>query len=147
MQALVEVAQGAETSRRAAWAHYGSRRRQALSEQAALFGTVDDRKSWQRSSRELARTSDPETSKAAAESLGGEVGTVRRRLAVEFLSQPLTSEEAAGRAHIDPWQASKRTSDLIRLGIIEPTGGTRTGVSGRQQRVLRLTAVGRAALR
>ncbi len=83
----------------------------------------------------LARTSDPETSKRAARSL--ETNGQLESLEVIFReagSQGLTAEEAGDRAGFDG--AWKRCSDLLRLGVIVPTGRTRTARSGRAQRVM-----------
>lgn len=114
-----------------------------MSDQTAFFET-DDRRPWQRSAHELARRTDPETSKAAARRL--EAGSIRKALLKTFLVGSRTFEEAADVAGIDPWQASKRVSDLIAAGFVHDTGGTRSGASGRQQRILQITAEGRKAL-
>lgn len=84
-----------------------------------------------------ARLSDPHTSHAAA----GSVTTayaLRERLLTAFRGRPggLTAEEAAALAGIDPWAASKRVSDLVRDELLIDSGRTRTGRSGRAQRVL-----------
>lgn len=93
--------------------------------------------------RELVRMSDPETSHQAAR---GDRVASRVRLLRAFYGVNLTSEEAAHRSGLDPWQASKRVSDLLRLGYVVPTGELRTGSSGRQQRVLAITTEGKGAL-
>lgn len=97
----------------------------------------------------LARRSDPSTSKKAASSLARE--TMLRALLQEFARADLTSEEVAARCNLDPWAVSKRVSDLLNAGHIEPVyeNGevvTRPGSSGRQQRVLRITTAGSDAL-
>ena len=99
--------------------------------------------------RALARNSDPSTSKQAAASLARE--TMLRSLLQEYARADLTSEEAAERCNLDPWAVSKRVSDLLNAGHIEPVyeNGevvTRPGSSGRQQRVLRITTAGSDAL-
>ena len=83
----------------------------------------------------LARASDPETSKRAAKSLDAN-GHLDALAAIfrEAGSQGLTAEEAGDRAGFDG--AWKRCSDLLRLGVIVPTGKTRTARSGRAQRVM-----------
>jgi len=104
-----------------------------------------------------ARSTDPETSKAAARLLGGKAGTMRRRLldyyGIVGSVRPsdtrwgATAEEATedcGYTAADG--AWKRVSDLLNAGLLEDTGRTRAGSSGRQQRVLRITEKGRAAL-
>lgn len=83
----------------------------------------------------LARTNDPETSKRAARSLDAN-GNLEALTTIfrEAGSQGLTAEEAGDRAGFDG--AWKRCSDLLRLGVIVPTGRTRTARSGRAQRVM-----------
>ena len=90
----------------------------------------------------LARKDDPSTSKKESSLMA---------LLTEFASRDLTFEEAAYAAGIDPWQASKRVSDLANAGYVEPIVTddgpvTRKGQSGRQQRVLRITMSGSDAL-
>jgi len=93
----------------------------------------------------LHRTEDPWTSRAAARQL--KANTMRRYLLLAFAVIPRTAEEAAGAAGYTPADGAwKRVSDLLNLGLIEDTGETRTASSGRQQRVLRITAKGREAL-
>lgn len=99
--------------------------------------------------RALARNSDPSTSKQAAAFLTRE--TMLRSLLQEFARADLTSEEAAARCNLDPWAVSKRVSDLLNAGHIEPVYEhgeviTRPGSSGRQQRVLRITPAGSDSL-
>ena len=110
-----------------------------MTDQASLFDVRPGR---------LARRRDPQTSHDAARSLAGHAGTVRRQLLQAYRSAPegYTSEEAAAHAAIDPWQASKRTSDLKALGLIAATGQVRSGSSGRAQQVLAITDAGREAL-
>lgn len=88
-----------------------------------------------------ARKNDPATSKAAAGRL--KPNTQMARIAIAYREHgPLIDDEAgnfAGLAHAGYW---KRCSDLRKAGIIEPTGETRTGKSGEQQRVCRLTVLG-----
>lgn len=90
------------------------------------------------SSAAQARRTDPETSKAAARSVDG--SAMREALAEAYRAagaDGLTDEEAGTRTGLDG--AWKRCSDLRRLGLIEPTGFTRRGRSGREQRVSRWT--------
>lgn len=88
-----------------------------------------------------ARVKDPATSKLAAKKLRS--GTQLARLAVVYRDRgELTDDEAgelAGLGHAGYW---KRCSDLRKANIIEPTGATRPGKSGEQQRVCRLTVFG-----
>lgn len=83
----------------------------------------------------LARASDPETSKRAARSLDAN-GHLEALTALfrDAGSNGLTAEEAGDLAGFDG--AWKRCSDLLRLGVIVPTGKTRTARSGRRQRVM-----------
>jgi hypothetical protein len=61
----------------------------------------------------------------------------------------LTAEQAADSCHFDRWATSKRVSDLRNLGYIKPLVNekgrevTRRASSGRQQRVLVITRLGR----
>jgi hypothetical protein len=83
----------------------------------------------------LARASDPETSKMSAKSLDAN-GHLEALITIfrKAGSHGLTAEEAGDRAGFDG--AWKRCSDLLRLGVIVPTGRTRTARSGRAQRVM-----------
>lgn len=99
--------------------------------------------------RALARRGDPSTSKSAARSLDRE--SMLHVLLSSFASISGTAEEAANRAGIDAWAASKRVSDLLNAGLIEvaTVNGKelqRRGSSGKFQRVLRITERGRASL-
>lgn len=91
-----------------------------------------------------ARQSDPVTSTEAARAVALRAGTQAARIAVAYRDNgDLIDDEAgqlAGLGHAGYW---KRCSDLRRAGIIEPTGETRPGRSGEQQRVCGLTALGR----
>lgn len=121
-----------------------------MSEQGALFDVSEpELKPWQRPARELARSDDPETSHAAARTLSGKAGTMRRTLLEAFDRRgPMTPEEVslvAGYGAADG--AWKRVSDLKTNGLIEPTGETRPGSQGREQAVLAITTLGRSALR
>jgi hypothetical protein len=117
-----------------------------------LFGDDIGRqemKPWQRSAidpKTLARRADPVTSHAAARSLSGRAGTMRRRL-LEVFSDGLgyTAEEAASLAGYGPADGSwKRVSDLLTLGLLRDTGRTRIASTGRRQRVLEITEDGTA---
>ena len=83
----------------------------------------------------LARSSDPSTSKRAAKVLdaNGQLAALTA-LFREAGSNGLTAEEAGDRAGFDG--AWKRCSDLLRLGVIVPTGKTRMARSGRAQRIM-----------
>lgn len=84
-----------------------------------------------------ARNTDPETSRAAAASIDRRgLCAILERAYREAGASGLTDSEAAERVGIDG--AWKRCSDLRRLGIIVPTGATRTAPSGRQQQVCRI---------
>lgn len=97
--------------------------------------------------RTLVRLEDPETSHAAARTLSGKAGTMRRRLLETFAQGDYTAEEAASmagyRAADGAW---KRVSDLANAGLIEWGGDTRQASSGRRQRVLVITPLGLEAL-
>ena len=93
--------------------------------------------------RKLRRGSDPDTSHEAAERLGG---SAQRRRLLEVYRAPHTYEEASVLAGLNPWQASKRTSDLINLGLAAWSGEYRDGSTGRRQRVIVITQAGNEAL-
>ena len=86
-----------------------------------------------------ARNSDPATSKAAARVVDsqGQLATYEAVFAKVY-PVGLTAEEAALSTPYgtDGGNYTKRVSDLLNAGIVEPTGHTRAGSSGRQQRVL-----------
>lgn len=87
-----------------------------------------------------ARSSDPQTSKAAARSLDprGQLGILSR--AYEAAGpRGMTDEEAALTTGLA--SAWKRCSDLRRLGWIKTNGATRVGSSGRDQMVCVWTEV------
>ena len=101
-----------------------------------------------------ARVTDPPTSLQAAQS----VKTLNSHCASLLYAYGrlnghggLTAEEAGHAADIDAWAASKRNSDLRRMGYIEPlvvdeTPTTRMNQSGRKAMVFVITTAGRTAL-
>lgn len=98
-----------------------------------------------------ARTTDPDTSQAAAHEIGDSRQTMIRHLLRAYSIRPstgLTAEEAADwcryTAESGAW---KRVSDLAQLGWIEDTGSRRTARSGRGQMVRRITLAGVRARR
>jgi len=100
-------------------------------------------------SAELARNTDPRTSRDAARDALPEMGSHRRRLLIWFAAAGdagLTADEAAERAdllHVGYW---KRVSDLKNNGFIRPTGKKRKGRKGSAQQVYAVTHRGRWAL-
>lgn len=88
-----------------------------------------------------ARTSDPDTSKAAALPRRG---SQLVRLLATYAWTPRTDEQAGEAAGIN--QAWKRCSDLRRLGFIADTGAREQGSQGKAQMVCALTDAGRAAI-
>lgn len=99
--------------------------------------------------RELARSTDPATSKAAA-ARAQRKSMLDSLLAAFCVHGQMTAEEAA---HACGYTAEdgawKRVSDLLAVGMLEVVvlpGGqekTRSGSSGRAQRVLQATKAGR----
>jgi len=86
--------------------------------------------------REIARTTDPETSHAAAKHAEYRSGSHKAVLLEAYRAaypRPLTDREAAERTGLDPWQVSKRCSDLRRDGRIEPVDEV-VGPSGERVR-------------
>ena len=92
----------------------------------------------------LARTTDPVTSHNAAKTLVRE--TMMKKLMEAYAeagTDGLTAEEASSNAGYSPADGAwKRVSDLITAGLLEDSGHTRKGSSGRQQRVLILSTLG-----
>ena len=117
-----------------------------------LFDPDDtlDLKPWQRPAKHLHRATDPDTSAAAAASLGNPVVAMRRTLLQQYhlaRLNGLTAEEASYAAGYTPADGAwKRVSDLQNAGYVEDTGRTRSANSGRQQRVLVITDKGLEAL-
>lgn len=90
------------------------------------------------------RTTDPETSRMAADQL--KPGRMLTRLYAVYAEHPegLTAEEAAELAGYTAEDGAwKRVSDLSRQGLVYPTGEMRPGRSGRLQRVLSVDEEGR----
>lgn len=118
-----------------------------------LFATDDGMKPWQKPEpRTLARATDPDTSHEAAKMLAGGAGTMRRDLLRVFAMERVggyTAEEAADYAGYTPADGAwKRVSDLLNAKLVQvDVGHERRGRSGRMQRVLRITDLGREALR
>jgi hypothetical protein len=99
-----------------------------------------------------ARGSDPDTSRDAAAQVTTLNGHCEALLRVYPDWVGLTAEEAAGHAGINPWAASKRVSDLRRMGLIEPLvldgkTVTRKNSSNRQAEVCCITVAGRNKLK
>lgn len=98
----------------------------------------------------LARRTDPDTSAAAAHSLGHRPRIMRERLLGEFAAVPLglTAEQAAARAGYTAADGAwKRVSDLQNAGLISDTGARSTGLSGRSQVLWAITDEGRRVWR
>jgi hypothetical protein len=94
-----------------------------------------------------ARTSDPETSHAAAASLSDKHTMLRTLLLTFAAHHSLTAEQACALAGYSPADGAwKRVSDLTRLGWVSPTGDATEGSSGRRQRLLEITEEGRDQL-
>jgi hypothetical protein len=97
------------------------------------------------------RTSDPDTSHAAAAEIKVKANSQRAYLLDEFyrfqMEEGLTDEQAMDYAYpnVSPTsEYAKRCSELREGGFIEPTGETRPGSAGPQRIVSRITAKGRA---
>lgn len=99
----------------------------------------------------MVRKSDPSTSHAAAKSAKPRTTSQRIRLLSTYRSHvDLTAEEAgiaSGLAYKPGCCYWHRVSDLVKDGMIEPTGQTRIAQSGEQQRVNRITSAGTALLK
>jgi predicted transcriptional regulator len=88
-----------------------------------------------------ARVSDPSTSHAAANSMRGQSATELELLVLNKLRRmgDATSEEVADSIGISLQSISPRFAPLARKGLIEKTGETREGSSGRNRQVWRVT--------
>lgn len=95
------------------------------------------------------RTTDPETSHAAAAEIKVKARTQRAYLLQAFAEERmdgLTDEQAMFGAYGVSMASeyAKRCSELREGGFIEPTGETRAGSAGPQRIVSRITAKGHA---
>jgi hypothetical protein len=102
----------------------------AVSTQASPAGITD---------KARARRNDPETSKAAARSIGNFADN-HCRLIYEAIRQfgPMGKTRIAQKAGIDHVAVGKRLPDLQRCGVAYPTDKTEKSGSGRQERIWRL---------
>lgn len=92
---------------------------------------------WAASPR--ARTTDPETSHAAARSMTGTASEHRERiLGVLEVHGDLTSEQIGEHCGMSSVQVCRRMKELERLGLAEPTSEQRRTQSGRMARVWRV---------
>jgi hypothetical protein len=99
----------------------------------------------------MVRNTDPVTSHKAAKSALPRTSSQKIRLLSAYRSHRDMSADEAGiatglseKAGCCYWH---RVSDLIKEGLIEPTGETRLARSGEQQRVNRITESGRELLK
>ena len=99
--------------------------------------------------RTHARTRDPRTSHTAAAATRRKETMTRRLLTVyDRNTWGYTAEEASKIAGYTPADGAwKRVSDLTNQGWLIPTGLTKKGTSGREQRILRITSDGERELR
>ena len=94
-----------------------------------------------------ARKHDPQTSKMGERAVARRGPSQKALLLAEYVkagAAGLTADEAGERSGLRGVGAGywKRVSDLLRAGLIEPTGETRLGLAGELQRVCRVTADG-----
>lgn len=98
--------------------------------------------------RRLARASDPETSKEAAQAHRYRRGSQKYQLLVAYLQAHqdgligLTDEDAASRAGLTQVGFWKRCSDLRSDGMIAPTGRTFVLASGLVGQICSITPAG-----
>jgi predicted ArsR family transcriptional regulator len=86
--------------------------------------------------RAHARREDPRTSRAAADSMKEGAGALCTRLLEAFRTYgAMTRSEVARRVGLSDYQVSKRLSDLQHANLLQDTGTTRPGPTGRQQTV------------
>lgn len=111
----------------------------SLSVGAQANGTPTGNRVGSEHPRALARATDPATSHKAAAAIAPRTGTLKRVILEAFVTageEGLTAFEAAERVGIEPWQVSKRVSDLRKDGLIIQVG-ERTGANGRDRNVYR----------
>lgn len=85
----------------------------------------------------LYRSKDPVTSKDAAASTACFTARFKNLILQALREKPGTFQEISERTGLRPDQVWRRLSDLERDNLAFPTGETRKGSSGRQQRVWR----------
>ncbi len=84
-----------------------------------------------------ARLRDPDTSKEAAEAIKAKAGTHVFAIVSSLRhAGPATIDELAKRLPYSV-ECARRLSDAEQMGIAQPTGLSRCGLSGRRQRVWR----------
>lgn len=87
------------------------------------------------------RRQDPETSRAAASSVARASRALMYRVLREINSCPGTQWEVSQRMRLKPEQIWKRISDLRAKKMVEDSGITRPGPSGRLQIVWKVSVV------
>ena len=86
-----------------------------------------------------ARTTDPQTSHAAARSMRSTAAEHHERILGALEADgDLTPEQIADRCGLDSVQVCRRMAELERLGLAWPTSETRKTRSGRMARVWRV---------
>lgn len=91
--------------------------------------------------RSRARSRDPATSHAAAESMQTAAAQQAERVLRALRALGEAGAEQIGLAcGLDAYTTRKRLPELQRLGLVEPTGAVRTTTSGRAERVWRAAA-------
>ena len=83
------------------------------------------------------RSTDPSTSHEAAKRVSEFSAQMYKRIMNALEQGEGTYEELSVRMDARLDQLSKRLPEMERLGLIEPTGRTKAGSSGRQQRIWR----------
>jgi predicted Rossmann fold nucleotide-binding protein DprA/Smf involved in DNA uptake len=81
-----------------------------------------------------ARSSDPETSHAAAAQAGGLATRHQRQILAALLDGPAGASGIAARCGLLPHQIGKRIAELAKAGRIVETGRTVMSSSGRGER-------------
>jgi predicted ArsR family transcriptional regulator len=88
----------------------------------------------------LFRRTDPVTSKIAGTMAREFKGDHERRILEALAAGPGTKDEIASRCGLSEQQVARRMHGLARAGLVETTGTTRPSVSGRPERVWRITS-------
>lgn len=82
-----------------------------------------------------ARSTDPDTSHAAAVSVADSAGGQRARCLAELARGPLTADEIDGRVGWRITSAGRRLSELLEIGLVRRLDSKRKTRSGRMARL------------
>lgn len=87
----------------------------------------------------FSRAGDPETSHRAAQDARGRAGAQRRQILAALTLNPMTNDELDQMMGWRVGTASRRTAELVRLGLIKRTATMRPTRTGSQAFVFEVT--------